>query len=159
MDLPVQNLRGDSHGNDQAVRPGGAAGSLDAFSRAEEDFFHVAPLAEVEDHLQRLQALMTKLALKARTRRQSEMAEKCAICGNPWKHRLPDGGRVPVGIQFWHMEDGTTINLYACDGACFSKLQYQVEKRTYQIRKDRDDLREAEHQEKLAAKRPPRRGL
>lgn len=158
MDVPVQNLRGNPNGNDPTIRPGSAERALDTFSSAEEEFFHVAPLAEVEIHLQRLQALMTRLAVKARQRRQTEMAEKCAICGHPWKHRLPDGGRVPVGIQLWHLEDGTTLNLYACDAACFSKLQFQVEKRTFQIRKERDDLREQEHQDKIANRRQ-RRGL
>lgn len=149
MDLPVQNLRGNSHGNDQAVRRGGEEGALDAFSVAEKNFFHLAPLAEVEEHLQRLQALMTELALKARQRRKAELAERCAICGNPWKHRLPDGGRVPMGMQLWHMEDNTTVNVYACDAACFSKLQYEVEKRTFKLRKDRDDQRQLDHQQKV----------
>lgn len=158
MDLPVQNLRGNSHGDDQTLRRSRAEGAFDTFSESEEDFFHLAPLGEVEEHLKRLLELTRKLSLLARKRRQAEQAEKCAICGNPWKHRLPDGGKVPVGLQLWHMPDGTTMNLYACDAACFSRLQYEVEKRTFQLRKDRDEQKAADHQKLVTLKRE-RRGL
>jgi hypothetical protein len=139
MDLPLQKLRRSENGHDAAVRSSSEPGPVESFGRAEEELFRVAPLEVVEDHLHKLQTLMTKLALKGRERRQSELAERCAICGNLWKLRLPDGSKVPHGLCLWHMPDKTTMNLYACDAACYSKLQYEVEKRTFQLRVARDD--------------------
>jgi hypothetical protein len=151
----MQNLRADSPRGRSGVRPSFASGALDTFIAAEKDFFHVGPLEEVEEHLQRLMALMTELATKARTRRQSVHAEKCFVCGGPWKFKMPDGGRIPHGNKLWHEDDGTTIQLYSCDAACHSKLEYMVEKRTIEVRKKRDTESIAAQRE-MAAKRARR---
>ena len=140
-------MRGSENGNDQVVRPSSGDGSVEAFGSAEKELFRVAPLAVVEEHMHQLQVLYTALAIKARERRQSELAERCAICGNIWKLRLPDGSKVPHGLCLWHMPDKTTMNLYACDAACYSKLQFEVEKRTFQLRKARDDESGKEREE------------
>lgn len=149
MDLPLQKLRSSEDGNDEAVRQGSSDGTVESFAAAEKELFRVAPLAVVEDHLHALQTMMTTLALKARERRQSELAERCAICGNLWKLRLPDGSKVPHGLCLWHMPDKTTMNLYACDAACYSKLQYEVEKRTFQLRRARDDEQARDREEHI----------
>ena len=152
MDVSVQNLRGNPHGNDGAVRPGGEPGSLEAFSVAEKELFRVAPIEEVERHLLRIQALFTELGVIARTRRQTELGERCAICNNVWKLKLPDGGKVPYASQLLHAEDKSTVTVYACDAACYSKLQFAVEKRTFSLRKQQDDEREEAH--RYSAKKP-----
>ena len=147
MDVPLQKLRSSENGDDSTVRSGSESGPVESFAAAEKELFRVAPLAVVEDHLHALQAMMTTLALKARERRQSELAERCAICGNLWKIRLPDGSKVPHGLMLWHMPDKTTMNLYACDAACYSKLEYEVSKRTFQLRKARDDEQAKERED------------
>lgn len=139
MESPLQKLRSSENGNDKAVRSGSSEGSIESFAASEKEIFRVAPLDVIEEHLHVLQVLMTELAVKARQRRQTELAERCAICGNLWKLRLPDGSKVPHGLCLWHMPDKTTMNLYACDAACYSKLQYEVEKRTFQLRKSHED--------------------
>lgn len=147
MDIPLSKLRSGENGDDPAVRSSSSTGPVEAFSESEKELFRIAPLSVVEDHLHALQAMMTALAIKARERRQSELAEHCAICGNPWKLRLPDGSRVPHGLCLWHQPNNTTMNVYACDAACYSKLQYEVEKRTFQLRKARDEDAANERQE------------
>lgn len=147
MDVPLQKLRSSENGDHSAVRSGSSDGSVAAFSKSEKELFRVAPLELIEEHLQQLQVMMTALAIKARERRQTELAERCAICGNIWKLRLPDGSKVPHGLCLWHMPDRSTMNLYACDAACYSKLQYEVEKRTFQLRKARDDEQARERSE------------
>jgi hypothetical protein len=147
MDIPLQKLRSSEDPNNGSVRSSGEPGPVEAFGRAEKELFRVAPLSVVEEHLQRLQVLMTELFRKGRERRQSELAERCAICGHVWKIRLPDGSKVPHGLYLYHMEDRTTYNLYACDAACYSKLQFECEKRTFQLRKSRDDETAKEREE------------
>jgi hypothetical protein len=47
------------------------------------------------------------------------------------------------------MPDKTTMNLYACDAAYYSNLQYELEKRTFQLRKEADIQREQKRPEFL----------
>lgn len=147
MDFTLHELQGNASSHDSVVRPSSDEGPVEAFGRAEKELFRLAPLSVVEEHLHKLQVLMTALAVKGRERRAAEMAEHCAICGNLWKIRLPDGSKVPHGLKLWHMPDRTTMNLYACDAACYSKLEYEVEKRTFQLRKSRDEVAAKERDE------------
>lgn len=137
--IRMQDVQDSQNHQQSGVRSGGSTESLAAFIAREKELFRVAPVHEIEDRLNRLQLMMVDLATMARIRRQSFLAETCAVCQGPWKLRLPGGGPVPVGHLLWHEEDGTTHNVYACDQACFSQLQYQVEKRTFKLRLDRDN--------------------
>ena len=148
MDFRVQDVQSEQVHRESGVRPGGSTESLGAFIAREKELFRVAPVHEIEDRLNKLQVMMVDLATMARIRKQSYLAETCAVCHGPWKLHLPGGGPVPVGNLLWHEEDGTTHNVYACDQACLSRLQYEVEKRTFKLRLDRDNARIAEQNNK-----------
>lgn len=159
MDLPVPELQKHQNGDEPRVRPSSQVQPIDALAAAEKSFFDLAPVSEIEARFARLQQLVSELAVVTRKRRAAREAERCAICGGPWKHKLPDGGRVPAGTEFWEREDHSVMPLYACDAACWSKLQWEVNKRTYKLRIERGEQEIRDHEAVVAAraKQPPRR--
>lgn len=158
MDLPVPDVQGHQNGDEPRVRSGSQVQPIDALAAAEKSFFNLAPVSEVEARYARLQQLLTELAVIARNRRSAREAERCAVCGGPWKHKLPDGGRVPAGTEFYERDDHTVIPLYACDAACWSKLQWEVNKRTYKLRIERGEQQIRDHQAVVESRKPQPRG-
>jgi hypothetical protein len=147
MDVRVPDLQEQPDGDESGIRPRSDAQPVAALAAREKEFFNLAPVHEVETRYVALQNLLHDLAVIARQRRAAKEAERCAICGGPWKKKLPDGGRVPMGTEFWEdPKTHTTIALYACDAACYSRLQWETKKNSFQLLKDRDEQRMREHQ-------------
>lgn len=93
-----------------------------------------------------LQHAVTQLGEMTRDRRRALETERCAVCGDKWKLRLPDGAMVPYGGE--DMQDPRTrlsMRYFACTESCLGKLRHDIEHRTFKALKDYDDEQAVRH--------------